>query len=77
LYQCLEIACGLPQPPEHGHLLHVNDNGIEQETPNEFIPFSGLIVFECEEGFRLVGSGKIACLKDGSWSDRTPLCVPF
>ena len=73
----LEIECELPKPPVHGRLAYVDDNGMEQDTVSGFIPFSALIVFECDEGFRLVGSGKIACLKDGSLSDQIPLCVPF
>ena len=32
------------------------------------------IVFECSEGFRMVGSNSLRCLETGSWSNEMPIC---
>lgn len=32
------------------------------------------VIYKCDEGFKLEGSFTRHCLKDGSWSGRTPEC---
>ena len=71
------ITCEAPSPPHFGKILDVTLDGVHQRISNNLIPFSAIIRFDCELGFRLIGSGKVACLKDGSLSDVTPKCVPF
>ena len=71
------IVCRVPPHPDHGSLFVVASDGSDQNIVDEYIPFSSLIRFECDEGFRLDGSGKVACLKDGTFSDYPPVCVPF
>ena len=31
--------------------------------------------YACDDGFRLVGSSKRLCQRDGSWAGRAPTCV--
>ncbi|CAK8673722.1 unnamed protein product [Clavelina lepadiformis] len=73
-YKINEIVCPLPDPPVHGRLAHVTE---PSQTSPDFIPFGGIIRFECNSGFRLLGSPKVACLKDGSLSDHIPICEVF
>ena len=50
------------------------------EFPNGFLTYEGelaygsSIVYECNVGFLLVGTRKLDCLIDGSWSGDVPLC---
>ena len=32
------------------------------------------LVFECEEGFRMVGVNKLRCMESGNWSNSMPIC---
>ena len=32
------------------------------------------LVFECEEGFRMVGVNKLRCMESGNWSNSMPFC---
>ena len=32
------------------------------------------MIFECAEGFKMVGSHKMRCMETGNWSNHMPLC---
>uniref|UniRef100_H2YRW4 Sushi domain-containing protein n=1 Tax=Ciona savignyi TaxID=51511 RepID=H2YRW4_CIOSA len=72
-YRTQEIRCKIPPPPMHGSILSPS---ITTAGPN-FVPFGGLIRYDCGVGYRVIGSAKLLCLKDGSLSDDPPVCEVF
>jgi len=69
-YEMRGTECQVPDPPMRGMISH-------PESSVTTVPFGGYILFKCEEGYRMFGSHKTVCLKDGSLSDKTPKCVGF
>ena len=51
----------------------IENGSFEDDTQNEY-GVGDMVVFECDEGFRLSGKKKITCESDGQWSDRFPTC---
>ena len=64
------IECQVPSAPKRGRIVH-------PEPPQSRVEFGGYILFKCDDGYRMFGSHKAVCLKDGSLSDKTPMCVGF
>ena len=32
------------------------------------------MVFQCEQGYRIVGSNRLLCMENGNWSNHMPIC---
>jgi len=71
-YELKGTECKIPDAPKRGMIVHP-----ENPTKQQTVPFGDYILFKCEVGYRLFGSHKTVCLKDGSLSDKTPICVGF
>ena len=60
---CLAISCENVSVPQRGS---VNSTDTVLGT---------VLYFTCDDGYTLVGSPSIQCLKNGQWSGRFPLCL--
>ncbi|KAJ7383495.1 hypothetical protein OS493_027659 [Desmophyllum pertusum] len=61
---CQGMECSEVRPPANGWLF-----GRDFTHPHS-------VIFSCGKGFRLVGTSQLTCLKNGSWSDQQPNCLP-
>uniref|UniRef100_H2Y785 Sushi domain-containing protein n=1 Tax=Ciona savignyi TaxID=51511 RepID=H2Y785_CIOSA len=60
---CESSRCGLLEPPSHGSVRCSNDDF-----------FTSQCEFECDEGYRLLGSPIRLCKANRNWSARQPSC---
>ncbi|XP_063042299.1 sushi, von Willebrand factor type A, EGF and pentraxin domain-containing protein 1 isoform X3 [Engraulis encrasicolus] len=56
------VKCKDPGHPQHGH-----------RDGTAFIEGSE-VLFSCQEGFQLEGSGRVTCTQDGTWDSPFPYC---
>lgn len=62
---CREIECEMPDSPEFG----------TAELVGNKPKVGSIVIYKCDPGRRLVGSGNSKCLKTSEWTFPTPLCV--
>ena len=57
------VDCGGLEPPDNGTI-----------ELREGTLFGSIAVYDCDDGFEVVGSIVRVCLETGEWSDEAPVC---
>ncbi|XP_062518065.1 CUB and sushi domain-containing protein 1-like [Corticium candelabrum] len=63
VYRAEQIRCPRIPAPANGMKLHQNRT------------VGGVVLFKCDDGYRMVGKRRIKCLAIGKWNSESPSCV--
>ncbi|XP_015258797.1 PREDICTED: sushi, von Willebrand factor type A, EGF and pentraxin domain-containing protein 1 isoform X1 [Cyprinodon variegatus] len=63
LPSCEKVSCGPPRPLEHGFY-----QGSDFHTGSS-------VVYQCNDGFYLLGDAKVHCSNSGKWGGHPPACL--
>lgn len=66
---CSPIYCPDPLVPEKGRLL------IEPSSKHGKYTVGDLMIYDCEDGYDIVGESSIVCTENGYWSHPPPFCL--
>uniref|UniRef100_A0ABM0MWM5 CUB and sushi domain-containing protein 2-like n=1 Tax=Saccoglossus kowalevskii TaxID=10224 RepID=A0ABM0MWM5_SACKO len=66
-------TCPNPGVPENGQ--QIVDPGMDVGISRTFI-LNDQVLFRCNDGYKLIGSGSITCTYRRAWTGPTPTCVP-
>ncbi|KZS17024.1 putative Sushi [Daphnia magna] len=66
--RCLARTCSMPDIIEHGYI------GFEVGGSATSLNTGSVILYDCEEGYQLVGVRERSCLPTGDWTDEEPSC---
>lgn len=69
LFGLLVAACAESSVP------HVKDAAVSLSKSSFPAYFGTVLIYRCIDGFTLLGSSTIPCLKNGSWQSGPPECV--
>ena len=66
--KCVPRTCSMPDIIEHGYI------GFEVGGSATSLSTGSVILYDCEEGYKLVGARERSCLPSGDWADEEPSC---
>ena len=68
---CIRVTCTKPMSIPNGYYEE------ENAVPTPIYEYEATVVYNCEEGYSMVGGSVLECLASGSWNSSSPSCQPI